>query len=249
MVVSREGGNWIRQSNTCEKSLLLALSRSQPQLPPGRGAWGPVLHPPTFRSEANPESLVWRGHLRSPGRLPADKCSGRCWGGQERRGLRWPQPFPCICLWGPSVLNPEPTAGLPGLPVTYRDGEGIGLCEEQVPALEVIVEVEESTGEGGRQEAVRPSPRPADPCPGGLPTCNPDRCRLGAPASTPQCRGPGRSCPRAPGGSGPCAAPALLGNQGAWWVPLCPVPICTHPSGRASVFLERRLDSTHLGEC
>uniref|UniRef100_A0A480HTV7 Prolyl 3-hydroxylase 3 isoform X1 n=1 Tax=Sus scrofa TaxID=9823 RepID=A0A480HTV7_PIG len=26
-----------------------------------------------------------------------------------------------------------------------RDGEGIGLCEEQVPALEVIVEVEEST--------------------------------------------------------------------------------------------------------
>lgn len=68
--------------------------------------------------------------------------------GLERRGepgLRWPQPFPCICLWRAAVLNPDPTAG-PSTPVPYRDSEGVGLREEQVASLEVIIEVEESTG-------------------------------------------------------------------------------------------------------
>lgn len=65
----------------------------------------------------------------------------------------------------PSVLNPDPTAGPSVTPShtphsTHRDSEGVGLGEEQVPTLEVIVEVEESTAEGKRQEAVRPQPRP-----------------------------------------------------------------------------------------
>lgn len=77
--------------------------------------------------------------------------------------------FSCICFWDPSVLNPEPTAVLPvpnHHPPPYPDSEGVGLCEEQVPALEVIVEVEESTG-GGRQEAVRSHPRRTCLTPGG----------------------------------------------------------------------------------
>lgn len=123
----------------------------------------------------------------------------------------------------------------PALAPIYRDGEGVGLCEEQVPALEVIVEVEESAGEGGRQEAVRPPPRPPCLTPGGPPTCSLGRCRPGAPASTPRCQGPGRSCLHAPGGSGPCAVPALLGSEGAWWAPRCPVPAHRHPPCSAGV--------------
>lgn len=73
---------------------------------------------------------------------------------QGGTGLRWPHPFPCICLWAASVLNPDPTAG-PSGSTPYRDSEGVGLREEQVPSLEVIVEVEESTGKERRQEAVR----------------------------------------------------------------------------------------------
>lgn len=121
-----------------------------------------------------------------------------------------------------SVLNPDPTAG-PSAPTPYRDSQGVGLCEEQVASLEVIIEVEEPTGKQRRQEAVRapPRPRPAKtafgPCvptcqsPERLPTYSLDRCRLGAPASIHQCQGPGHSCLRGPGDSGPCAALAHLG--------------------------------------
>ena len=67
-------------------------------------------------------------------------------------------------------------AGLPApLPApwspSYRDREGVGLCEEQVPTLEVIVEVEESTGERGKQEAGSETParRPTQPLEGHRP--------------------------------------------------------------------------------
>ena len=65
--------------------------------------------------------------------------------------------------WAPcSPPRPAP------LPISYRDCEGVGLREEQVPALEVIVEVEESTGERGRQEAGSETParHPAQPLEG-----------------------------------------------------------------------------------
>lgn len=57
-------------------------------------------------------------------------------------------------------MNSDPTAGSGIIPIpsiAYRDSEGIRLGEEQVPALEIIIEVEESTGEGRAQEAVEPT--------------------------------------------------------------------------------------------
>lgn len=59
-------------------------------------------------------------------------------------------------------MNPDPTAG-PSAPTPYRDSEGVGLCEEQVASLEVIIEVEEPTGKQRRQEAVRAPPDPGLP--------------------------------------------------------------------------------------